>query len=158
MNSAYGNALARVNLEHAPDEVLRVRGQLLGHVELPNLDLGEEVPDVVVVEGQATREEGKEDDAAGPDVGRRAVVRQSSDNLRTRVVRAPARCFEHPIVALERGHPEIGNLDVALSVEKQVLGLEVAVADVEAVAVVDAVDAVEATARVSLHLLGGIAE
>ena len=142
-SDTHSDTLAWVNLEHAADKVLCIRGQLLGHVELPNLDFSEEVSDVIIVKGQATREEGKEDDAAGPDVRGRAVVRQPSDNFRARVVRAPARRLEHPVVALQRCHPEIGNLDVALPVEEQVLRLEIAVADVEAVAVVDAIDAVE---------------
>lgn len=38
------------------------------------------------------------------------------------------------------GHAEVGHLDVALGVEQEVLRLEVAMADVESVAVIDRVD------------------
>jgi hypothetical protein len=56
-------------------------------------------------------------------------------------MRTAARGLEELVDLLERGHPKVGYLDVAFLVEEQVLGLEVAVADVEAMAVVDARDA-----------------
>ena len=62
------------------------------------------------------------------------------DDLGTGVVGTTAARLEELAAALERGHAKVGDLDVALAVEEQVLGLEVTVADVEAVAVVDSRD------------------
>ena len=49
-------------------------------------------------------------------------------------MRRSAAGLEHGAHGLERGHAEVGDLDVVLVVEQQVLGLEVAVADGVAVA------------------------
>lgn len=87
-------------------------------------------------------------------IGSRATHR---DDLRAGVVWAAAARLEELAAALESGHAKVGNLDVALAVEEQVLGLEVAVADVEPVAVVDARDdlleVVQRLVRAELALL-----
>jgi hypothetical protein len=48
--------------------------------------------------------------------------------------------FEHTLASLPSGHTEIGDLDVLVLVEQHVFGLQVSVADVESVAVVDGVN------------------
>lgn len=55
-------------------------------------------------------------------------------------MRASATCLEQPLARLPRGHAKIGDLDVFVAVQQQILGFEVAVANVEAMAVVDGVD------------------
>ena len=63
-------------------------------------------------------------------------------------MRAAATRLEQAPFAFKGGHAKVGNLDVLLRVEQEVLGLEVAVADVEAVTVVDARnDLLEVVAR-----------
>jgi hypothetical protein len=53
-------------------------------------------------------------------------------------VRTAAARLEQSVTGLESSHTEIGDLDVLLSIEEQILRLEIAVADVEAVTVVHA--------------------
>ncbi len=107
-------------------------------MELARLHLGEEARDVVVVEGQFPREEGKEDDAARPDVRGRPVVLEPLDDLGRRVVRAPAGRFEEVVVPHQRGETKVRDLDLVVGIEEQVLRLEVPVADEASVAVVQA--------------------
>ena len=66
--------LFRRHLDHAPEKVLTVGGHKVGDVEHASLDLLQELPQVVVVEGKGPDEEGVQDDAAGPHVGPGAVV------------------------------------------------------------------------------------
>jgi len=68
------------------------------------------------------------------------MIVQSSYNLRRSVVRGTARRFEHFVRTLESGHSEVGNLDIAFAVKKQILGLKIAVTNVEAVTVIDTGD------------------
>ena len=49
---------------------------------------------------------------------------------------AAAARLQHPLACLPSGHAKVGHLDVLVPVQQEVLGLQVAVADVEAVAVV----------------------
>lgn len=51
-------------------------------------------------------------------------------------MRTPTTRFQQLIARLQSGHPEIRNLDVALGVQQQVLGLEIPMTNVEAVAIV----------------------
>lgn len=44
--------------------------------------------------------------------------------------------FEQPVAGLEGRHAKVGNLDVSLGIEQQVLRLEISMTNVEAVAVV----------------------
>lgn len=57
-------------------------------------------------------------------------------------MRTSAGRFEKLVVALEGSHAEVGYLDVAILVEKQILRLQVAMTYVEPVAVVDSGDSV----------------
>lgn len=49
-------------------------------------------------------------------------------------------CFEHSFASFPSGHPKICHFNVLVLVKKQVLGFEIAVTNIEAVAVVDSVD------------------
>lgn len=157
--AAHGDALLGVDFEHAANEVLGVRRELGGHGELADLDFGEEMTNVLVVEGEATGEERKEDDTAGPNVGGRAVVVETllelvrsaqsprrgtetthSDNLGRSVVRRSTARLQQLSTALEGGHSKVGDLDVLLAVEEEVLGFEIAMANVEAMTVVHSRD------------------
>ena len=71
---SYREPLARVDLDHAPQEVLTIWRHEVGNVELASFNLFQEVPQVVVVEGERAHEEGVQNDAARPDVSLPAVV------------------------------------------------------------------------------------
>jgi len=47
---AHSDTLGRVNFEHPPNQILRIRWQLLRHVEFSHFDFGEEGSDVVIIE------------------------------------------------------------------------------------------------------------
>lgn len=49
-------------------------------------------------------------------------------------------CFEHSFASLPSGHSKICHFNVLVLVKKQVLGFEIAMTDIEAVAIVDSVD------------------
>lgn len=53
-----------------------------------------------------------------------------------------AASLKHLVVSLERGHAKVGNLDVALAIKQQVFGLQIPMADIEAMAVVDTSDSI----------------
>jgi len=96
------------------------------------------VGDVGVVEGEVSGEEDEEDDAAGPRVGLGPVVGLAAEHLGRRVCRGAAGRVEAAVVAervRERGEAEVGDLEVAVAVEEDVLRLDVAVRDAARVAV-----------------------
>lgn len=114
-------------------------------------DLGEERLDVVVFERQPAAEHDIEDNPATPDVDLGPRIESAADDLRRGVVRAAAaRLQEVAVLDLIR-EAEVGDLDVEVVVEENVLGLEVAVDDLEAVGVLDAGDELlEETPRLRL--------
>ena len=63
-----------------------------------------------------------------------------SNNLWRRVMRTSTARLEHPLSRFPSSHSKVGDLDVLVTVQQQVLRLEIAVADVESVAVVHGVD------------------
>lgn len=71
----------------------------------------------------------------------RAASRSYRDNLWTGVVRATAAGLQKLVCALQCCHAKVCNLDVALFVEQKVLWLQIAMADVETMTVVDTKDA-----------------
>lgn len=160
----HGDARVWVAVEHPVEQVPRRPPNLIRHLESANLDLLEENLDVLIVERQPAREKREENDTAGPDIGRGTVVRFTRNNLRARVVRASAGRLEELFTGLPGGHAKISNLDVLVLVEKEVLrpggvevswlsseqaggrgrrandALQIAVADVEPMTIVDSVD------------------
>ena len=64
----------------------------------------------------------------------------NSDNFGTGVVRTTTARLQQLASSFEGSHTEICDLDVSLSVEEQILRLEIAMTDVVAVAVVDSGD------------------
>lgn len=92
------------------------------------------------MEGQEAGEEDIEDDAAGPEVCLGAVVPASAENLRGHVRWSSALGVEKSVVVAlfwECGEAEVGDLEVAIVIEEEVLRLEVAVGDAAAVAELD---------------------
>lgn len=64
----------------------------------------------------------------------------NSDNLRTSIMRTPTTRLQQPLAGLPSSHPKIRHLDILLFIQQQILRLEIPMADVEAMAVVDRVD------------------
>ena len=94
---------------------------------------------------------GAQADAERPHVDALAEVAVAEEHLGRRVVRRAARHLEHLVRRAEdRAEPKVDELDVAVGVEEHVLGLEVAVDHVGAVARVDR----RHELREELHRLG----
>ena len=104
------------------------------------LDLPEQRRHVLVVEGEGAAQERVEDDAARPDVHLRPGVQLARDDLGGGVVGAAAAGAKKLPVQHHVGEAKVGDLDVEVLVEEEVLRLEVAVHHVVAVAVVHAGD------------------
>ncbi|CAL9146564.1 unnamed protein product, partial [Musa hybrid cultivar] len=89
------------------------------------------------LEGEVSRHQHEEDDAAEPNVDLGAVVAPAGEHLGRDVGRGAAEGKEEPVVAHLVGHggeAEVGDLKVAVVVHEEVLGLEVAVEDAGGVA------------------------
>jgi hypothetical protein len=76
------NTALWIDLEHSANEILCVARQVCGHREAAELDLCKQSANVFVIKGQATGEEGKQNDAAWPDIGWRAVIGEALKNTR----------------------------------------------------------------------------
>ena len=66
--STHGEPLGGVHLDHAPQKVLAVGGDEVGHVEDPQLHLLQKVPQVVVVERQGPLGRGGEEEEGGEEM------------------------------------------------------------------------------------------
>lgn len=95
---------------------------------MASLDLLEQLLEVVVVERQRADEQRIQDDATRPHVGLAPVVLLATDDLWAGVVWRAAARLQHRAVRLQRCHAKVGDLDVQLVVEQQVLRLQVPVA------------------------------
>lgn len=60
------NALDRIRLQHASDQILAIRWDLNWHAIIPLLDLHEENCKLLVIKGQTATDHGIEDDATTP--------------------------------------------------------------------------------------------
>ena len=80
----YGDAAIRVHDKHARNQVASVGGQIGRDGEAPVLDFLQQHANVFVVEWQPASKQSVEDDAARPNVGRRAVVAQTLPSARPR--------------------------------------------------------------------------
>lgn len=71
------------------------------------------------------------------------------DDLRAGIVRTTTRRFEQLVTALPSRHPEVGDLDILVSRQHDILGLEVSMTDGEMVAIIETADDL-------LKVLGGL--
>ena len=89
-----------------------------------------------VLEGRPSQEHDVQDDPTTPNISLASVVRLEGNDLRCGVVRAAARSAQEPAARLQCSHAEVDQLDLeATSVQKDVLGFQVAVVDVDAMAI-----------------------
>uniref|UniRef100_A0A5F9DD73 Uncharacterized protein n=1 Tax=Oryctolagus cuniculus TaxID=9986 RepID=A0A5F9DD73_RABIT len=133
-----------VGLQDAVDEVLALAGQVLGAREVHAVLLldAQHLLDVGVVVGHGAAHHDIEDDAQAPDVVDLGLVGDALQHLGGCVRCRPAEGLAEddapaavPQAAL--GEAEVGELDVEVLVEEEVLALEVPVDDVQVVAVLD---------------------
>ena len=96
---------------HPPQGSQSPRASLAQHLE------------VVPVEGQGAADERVQDDAEAPDVHFRPVVLLALEQLRGGVRGAPAECVQLRAQRELVAEAKVGNLDVGLGVQQEVLGL-----------------------------------
>ena len=92
---------------------------------------------VLGVEGQLSGDEHVEYDAHAPHVHLGAVVLLAGEDLGRSVWRRAAERLQRRLHVVVAGEAEVGQLDVHVGVEEQVLALEVAMHHVLVVAVLD---------------------
>lgn len=137
---------------HLGDELLG-RGGNGALLAVLYLAVGDQPVELLLVagsEGKDANQHQVKDDSQGPNVRLCAVVRDLADELRTHVGRCAAEVVE--IDAGRGAEAKVYDLDAALLVDQNVLGLQVAVANAFLVAVADTV---QNLLEVSLcHFLG----
>ncbi|CAM0910337.1 unnamed protein product [Alopecurus aequalis] len=122
--------VCRVGLEEAAHDAHQVRAEGARATVVAAADGAVEGDEVVVAEGLAAGGEHEEDDAAGPGVRLGAVVAPAGEHLRRDVQRRAADRVEERLPARRLGvggEPEIGDLEVAVLVDEEVVGLDVPV-------------------------------
>mmetsp|Transcript_3398 Transcript_3398/g.7606 ORF Transcript_3398/g.7606 Transcript_3398/m.7606 type:complete len:221 (+) Transcript_3398:187-849(+) len=134
----YSDPLQGVDDEHARDELLDVVGHVAGQCEDAALDLLEEVGNVLVVKGERAAQQRIENHAAAPHVHLGSGVELARDDFGRRVVGRAAARLEEVAVLHDVGEAEVGDAELLVAVEQQVLRLEVAVHHRVLVAVLDA--------------------
>ena len=114
-------------------------------------DLREQGLHVFVLERQPTTEHDIQNHTAAPHVDLRTRIKSSTDDLRRGVIGTPAAGLEEVAVLDLVRESEVGNLHVQVVVEEDVLRLQVAVHDLEVMAVLNpGDDLLEETARLRL--------
>ncbi|KAH3688523.1 hypothetical protein WICPIJ_000513 [Wickerhamomyces pijperi] len=130
-DSLGGDSAGRINGQHLTNQILRFWGDLIQtwHFERTALNLQQQVSYVLVIEWQSTSKQGEENHTTGPDIRFKPMVRQPGDNFRSCVMWRATRSFQQTVIVFQGSHPEIGNLDVQIMIQKQVFRLQITVAD-----------------------------
>mmetsp|Transcript_26940 Transcript_26940/g.75743 ORF Transcript_26940/g.75743 Transcript_26940/m.75743 type:complete len:310 (-) Transcript_26940:208-1137(-) len=131
------DALHRVHLEHARDEIPRQLRQVRGGAVDPALDLLEEAGDRFIVEWQRPAKQRVEDDTAGPHIDLGTGVEMPADDLGRSIVGRPAGCPQKVPVPHQVGKAKVGNFDVQIGIQQEILRLQVAMGNLLEVAVLD---------------------
>jgi len=122
--------------EDPADEVLSLGTQVLRHLVLCPPGLRQHQISVWFIERKPAIQHGEEDDAHTPDIDRGAFVGLIIENLGGGIVRTAA-CSRQLMVwrLVQCGHAEVSNFDLSILREKDILGLEIAVANIEVMTV-----------------------
>lgn len=130
------DATFRVGLKHSSDEILSFVADVLGHLVLSFLGLSHHDSQVWIIKRERGREHGIQNDTQAPDVCFIPTVLSVLEKLRGRIVRAATGRGKLVVVGLvESRHTKVGNLDLEIGRDENILRFEVAVADVERVTV-----------------------
>lgn len=135
-----GDATVWISDQNPPNKVLSFSRDVVRHDVLGRCDVEKQVLQITVitrvVEGRRASEENKQDDATAPYICLSSIIRCSLDNLRCSVMRATAGCGKLLANGLQCSHAKIDKLDRhGISVQQNVLGLEVAMVDIDTMAV-----------------------
>ncbi|KAL0607182.1 LOW QUALITY PROTEIN: UPF0764 protein C16orf89 [Plecturocebus cupreus] len=130
-------ALGEVHLQQAPQQVLEVRADVGGEPHLPRDDLLVDLDGLLGVEGREAHGHLVGEHPQGPPV-HGLVVAFTQDDLGGQILGGPA---QGPSAAPHvLGKTEVRHLQVALLVDEEVLGLQVAVDEVKRVQVLEGQD------------------
>ncbi|KAI3486482.1 hypothetical protein L1887_49883 [Cichorium endivia] len=125
---------AAVGRQEARDEIARDRVEVIGEDQLASKDLFVDQDRVGVVEGRIAGEHLEEQHAERPPVDGSAVA-AALDDLGRQIL---GRATQRPGAVFELlGKAKVGNLGVAVSVDEQILGLEIAIHHTVLVQVLD---------------------
>ncbi|CAA7408081.1 unnamed protein product [Spirodela intermedia] len=144
----------RIGIEQPGDQAAGLWREPRRALEASTLDLPVHGDDVGVLEGEESREQDEEDDAAGPEVGHGAVVAFLPEDLRCHVGRSTAGSVEEAVgaeVVGEGAETKVGNLETSSAVEKEVLGLQIPVVDAAGMAEIDSGDELPEVLARDLH-------
>ena len=132
-DGAQGHALARVLLQQPSNEVLGILGHTPGEPEVDTGDTAVRGGMSLGLEGGTADEELVQEDAQRPNVDH-LVVLPSLDHFGREVVESATQGVAPGGGGVD-GPAKVGNLDLALGTDEEILGLDVAVDDVLLVAV-----------------------
>lgn len=138
------DSLGGIGLKHAADQVFAQPAQPFRFVVFSPFGLSEQSGHVafLVVKWKAATETGIQDDTGTPNVDFMPLIPTSAtDQLRGCIMGAPARSSQ-PVAwtLLDGSHAKIGDLDKAVARNENILGLQIAVANVEGMAIVESAD------------------
>lgn len=94
--------------------------------------------DIVVLEGQPPTEHDIKDYPTTPDVDFRSGIETTTNNLRGGIVRTAATRLEEVAILDFVGEAKVGDLDVKVVIQQDVLRLQISMDDLQFVAVLDA--------------------
>jgi len=106
-------------------------------VECTSLNFLEQGRDEFVVERKSTNKEDVENDTTGPNINFGTGIQLSANNFRCCIIWTSTARLEEIAVCHDVTEAEVGNLDVHVLVQKQVLRLEISVHNLVAVTIFD---------------------
>ena len=127
-------AFGQVDLEQIAQQVLEVRAEVRGKAHLARHDLLVDLYGLIGEEGRIAGGHLVDEHAECPPVDG-LVVALAENDLGRQVLGRAAQCPRAALDAL--GEAEVGHLQVAVLVDKQVLGLQIAIQDLQVVQVLE---------------------
>lgn len=138
---SYLNSSVRIDNQHTTQKILRLVRDASRHFEFTSLDLLQQLAHILVIEWKPPGQQREQHYSTRPDIRRATVVPLPRDDLGASVMRTTTTGFEELVpIRLVGSHSEVGDLDLLFFAEEKVFRFEVAMTDVELVAVVDAAD------------------
>lgn len=150
----YGIPIHGTYLQHLSDELAGTSGQKLRCLVVSLSYLLEQGRNVFVVEWKATDKQNIENDAAAPDVDLGTCVELAGDDLWSGVIWTPTACLQEVAVCHDIAQAKVGDFDMEVVVEQEILGLQISMYNLMTVAVLDGAHDLlkELSSLVFLHL------